>query len=86
MAKNTSITLGNHFETLIENSIASGRYASASEVISAELRKIEEEEQKIMPWFISFRNCKTKAVEYYQIDIYIIVVPFFKKCYFLLSF
>ena len=48
MAKNTSITLGNHFETLIENSIASGRYASASEVISAELRKIEEEEQKII--------------------------------------
>ena len=47
MAKNTSITLGDHFETIIENSIASGRYASASEVIRAGLRKIDEEEQKI---------------------------------------
>lgn len=47
MAKNTSITLGDHFEKIIENSIASGRYASASEVIRAGLRKIDEEEQKI---------------------------------------
>ncbi|AEL24645.1 MULTISPECIES: type II toxin-antitoxin system ParD family antitoxin [Cyclobacterium] len=47
MAKNTSITLGEHFESIIEKSIASGRYASASEVIRAGLRKIEEEEQKI---------------------------------------
>ena len=48
MAKNTSITLGDHFESIIENSIASGRYASASEVIRAGLRKIDEEEQKII--------------------------------------
>lgn len=47
MAKNTSITLGEHFEKIIETSIASGRYASASEVIRAGLRKIDEEEQKI---------------------------------------
>jgi len=47
MAKNTSITLGEHFESIIEKSIASGRYASASEVIRAGLRKIDEEEQKI---------------------------------------
>ena len=47
MAKNTSITLSDHFETIIENSISSGRYASASEVIRAGLRKIDEEEQKI---------------------------------------
>jgi len=47
MAKNTSITLGEHFEKIIENSIATGRYASASEVIRAGLRKIDEEEQKI---------------------------------------
>lgn len=47
MPKNTSITLGEHFESIIEKSIASGRYASASEVIRAGLRKIDEEEQKI---------------------------------------
>ena len=47
MSKNTSVTLGNHFEKIIERSIKSGRYASASEVIRAGLRMIDEREQKI---------------------------------------
>jgi antitoxin ParD1/3/4 len=47
MSKNTSITLGDHFEKIIEKSIQSGRYASVSEVIRAGLRKIDEEETKI---------------------------------------
>jgi len=44
MSKNTLITLGKHFENIIESSMALGRYASTSEVISAGLRKTEEEE------------------------------------------
>ncbi|MBK9212116.1 MAG: type II toxin-antitoxin system ParD family antitoxin [Saprospiraceae bacterium] len=47
MAKNTSVTLGDHFEHLIEKSIESGRYASASEVIREGLRLVEEREQQI---------------------------------------
>lgn len=47
MAKNTSVTLGDHFEDIIEKSIKSGRYSSASEVIRAGLRLIDEREQKI---------------------------------------
>ena len=47
MSKNTSVTLGNHFEQIIERSIKSGRYSSASEVIRAGLRMIDEKEQKI---------------------------------------
>lgn len=47
MAKNTSITLGEHFEKIIANSIKTGRYASVSEVIRAGLRMVEEEERKI---------------------------------------
>ncbi len=46
-AKNTSITLGKHFEKIIYRSIESGRYASASEVIRAGLRLVDEQEQKI---------------------------------------
>lgn len=47
MSKNTSVTLGNHFERIIEQSIQSGRYSSASEVIRAGLRLVDEKEQKI---------------------------------------
>jgi antitoxin ParD1/3/4 len=48
MSKNTSVTLGTHFEKIIERSIESGRYSSASEVIRAGLRLIDEREQKII--------------------------------------
>ena len=47
MSKNTSVTLGDHFEEIIEKSIKSGRFSSASEVIRAGLRMVDEREQKI---------------------------------------
>lgn len=47
MAKNTSFSLGEHFTTFIEEQVASGRYNTASDVIRAGLRKLEEEDQKL---------------------------------------
>ena len=47
MAKNTSISLGNHFDEFVTRQITTGRYGSASEVIRAGLRKLEDEERKL---------------------------------------
>ncbi|SEB03062.1 type II toxin-antitoxin system ParD family antitoxin [Alkalimonas amylolytica] len=47
MAKNTSITLGDHFESFIASQIDSGRYGSASEVIRSALRLLENQEAKL---------------------------------------
>lgn len=47
MAKNTSISLGNHFDEFVTRQITTGRYGSVSEVIRAGLRKLEDEERKL---------------------------------------
>ena len=46
MAKNTSITLGEHFDRFIAQQIAEGRYASVSEVVRAALRQFEDTEKR----------------------------------------
>jgi antitoxin ParD1/3/4 len=46
MAKNTSILIGDYFESFINEQVKSGKYASASEVVRAALRLFEKEENK----------------------------------------
>lgn len=47
MGRNTSVSLGNHFESFVDIIVSEGRFKNASEVIRAGLRLLEEEENKI---------------------------------------
>ena len=48
MARNTSITLSDHFAGVVEQQVAQGRYGSTSEVIRAALRLLEEHEVRLV--------------------------------------
>jgi antitoxin ParD1/3/4 len=47
MARNTSISLGDHFAGFIDEQVQTGRYSSASDVVRAGLRLLEEQEAKV---------------------------------------
>jgi len=47
MAQNTSISLDDHFSGFLANEVSSGRFRSASEVVRAGLRLLEDQETRL---------------------------------------
>ena len=59
MNRNTSISLGEYFDTFVRSRINLGRFNNASEVIRAGLRLLEEEENKVT----ALRNALREGIE-----------------------
>lgn len=47
MARNTSVSLSDHFTKFIDEQVESGRYGSASEVIREGLRLLEDNQRRL---------------------------------------
>jgi antitoxin ParD1/3/4 len=47
MNRNTSVSLGDHFTSFVADQVEQGRYSSATDVVRAGLRLLEEREAKL---------------------------------------
>ena len=57
--KNTSISLGNYFDQIVQTQVSAGLYKNVSEVIRAGLRLLENEESKA----IALRNAIQEGID-----------------------
>ena len=70
MAKNTSITLGDHFDGFITGQVKTGRFGSASEVIRAALRLLENTETRLDTLRQMLNEGEQSGVADYDYDVF----------------
>ena len=68
MQKNTSVTIGKHFEQFIAQQVAQGRFGSASEVVRAGLRELEEKETRLAALRQALREGEDSGRADYSLD------------------
>ena len=68
MSKNTSISLGDHFNKFIGTRIEMGRYGSASEVVRAALRLLEEHEARVEALQVALKAGEDSGVSSRSMD------------------
>lgn len=71
MQKNTSITLGQHFDSFIAGQLKTGRYSSTSEVVRAGLRLLEESETRLTILRKLLKEGEESGFENYSYDAFI---------------
>ena len=71
MAKNTSVSLGDHFEGFIAHQVESGRFGSASEVVRAGLRLLEDAETKTAALRQALVEGEQSGIAHYSYDAFI---------------
>jgi len=71
MQKNTSITLGQHFDSFIADQLKNGRYSSTSEVVRAGLRLLEVSETRLASLRKMLKEGEDSGFEDYSYDSFI---------------
>jgi antitoxin ParD1/3/4 len=63
MPRNTSVTLGEHFDQFVAEVLRQGRFQSVSEVVRAGLRKLEADETRLQVLRASLQAGEASSVE-----------------------